>query len=233
LAEDKSGEADTKEKNQPLIITNRKVPAVVDILSSYAISLTASKNGMGGPRKAEDGKEEKVNKKKVELYTNAVMLNNNEIRDLKGLYDTLNVSVLYNINYLQWINLSYNYLVTLDPEIKQFKNLKSLQLHGNYINDLEEVKKLGELEFLFELTLNGNPIEEIPGYRLYVLALMYQKNENLRKLDTVIVTDQEFDSVLVWKGFKKGTFDRIKTLKINNLKKRPPPKEVEENNASK
>lgn len=62
-------------------------------------------------------------------------------------------------------------------------------MHGNYITDLEEVKKLGELEFLFELTLNGNPIEEIKGYRLYVLALMYQKNENLRKLDTVIVTD--------------------------------------------
>jgi hypothetical protein len=55
---------------------------------------------MGGPRKAEDGKEEKVNKKKIELYTNAVMLNNNEIRDLKGLYDVLNVSVLYDINRL-------------------------------------------------------------------------------------------------------------------------------------
>jgi hypothetical protein len=55
---------------------------------------------MGGPRKAEDGKEEKVNKKKIELYTNAVMLNNNEIRDLKGLYDVLNISVLYNINQL-------------------------------------------------------------------------------------------------------------------------------------
>lgn len=159
------------------------------------------------------------------------MLNNNEIRDLNGLYDVLNTSVLYNINHLQWINLSYNYLVTLDPEIKRFTNLKCLQLHGNYINDLEEIKKLADLEFLFELTLNGNPIEEIPGYRLFVLALMYQKNENLRKLDTVIVTDQEFDSVLVWKGFKRWTFDHIKTLKINNQKKRPPPKEVEENNA--
>lgn len=62
-------------------------------------------------------------------------------------------------------------------------------MHGNYITDLEEVKKLSDLEFLFELTLNGNPIEEIKGYRLYVLALMYMKNENLRKLDTVIVTD--------------------------------------------
>ncbi len=63
--------------------------------------------------------------------------------------------------------------MTLDPEIKRFTNLKSLQLHGNYINDLEEIRKLSDLEFLFELTLNGNPIEEIPGYRLFVLALMY------------------------------------------------------------
>lgn len=55
---------------------------------------------MGGIRKADDGKEEKVNKKKVELYTNAVMLNNNKIRDLKDLYDVLNVYVLYNINHL-------------------------------------------------------------------------------------------------------------------------------------
>ena len=46
-------------------------------------------------------------------------------------------------------------------------------MHGNFITDLEEIKKLGELDFLLELTLNGNPIEEIQGYRLYVLALMY------------------------------------------------------------
>ena len=89
-------------------------------------------------------------------------------------------------------------------------------MHGNYITDLEEIKKLGELDFLLELTLNGNPIEEIKGYRLYVLALMYQKNENLRKLDTVIVTNQEFDSVLVWTHFKKGVFNHIKSLKVTN-----------------
>ena len=106
-------------------------------------------------------------------------------------------------------------------------------MHGNFISDLEEIKKLGEMNFLLELTLNGNPIEEIQGYRLYVLALMYQKNENLRKLDTVIITNQEFDSVLVWKNLKKGVLHHVKTLKITNQKRKPPPKEVEENNFGK
>ena len=38
------------------------------------------------------------------------------------------------------------------------------------------------------LTLNGNPIEEIKGYRLFVLGFMYAKNETLRKLDSVIIS---------------------------------------------
>jgi len=44
------------------------------------------------------------------------------------------------------------------------------------------------------LTLNGNPIEEIKGYRLFVLGLMFAKFETLRKLDTVIITKNEFDN---------------------------------------
>jgi len=43
---------------------------------------------------------------------------------------------------LLWLNLSFNYLVKIDEEILNFPNLKSLQLHGNYIADLEEVRKL-------------------------------------------------------------------------------------------
>ena len=54
--------------------------------------------------------------------------------------------------------------------------LKSLQLHGNYIANLEEVRKLNRLECLMSLTLNGNPVEEIKGYRMYVLGLMYQNH---------------------------------------------------------
>lgn len=79
-----------------------------------------------------------------------------------------------------------------------FPLLKSLQLNGNYISDIEEVRKLGELGNLHSLTLNGNPCEEIEGYRMYVLGLMMSKYETLRKLDSVYVTSMEMDNVYVW-----------------------------------
>jgi hypothetical protein len=43
---------------------------------------------MGG-RKVEDGKEEEQRKKKVKYHVNSILLNNNEIRDIKSFYDTL------------------------------------------------------------------------------------------------------------------------------------------------
>ena len=90
------------------------------------------------------------------------------------MYDTLSQYVLYEPDRLQWLNLSYNYLVKIDPEILKFTQLKSLQLHGNYVKELEEVRKLNQIGTLQALTLNGNPIEEIKGYRLYVLGMMFQ-----------------------------------------------------------
>ena len=57
---------------------------------------------------------------------NALLLNNNELRDIKGLFDTLYESVLYAPDRLEWINLSYNYLIKIDDEILKFENLKSL-----------------------------------------------------------------------------------------------------------
>ena len=83
------------------------------------------------------------------------------------------------------------------------------------------------------LTLNGNPIEEIKGYRMYVLGFMFDQYETLRKLDTVIISRTEFDNVLVWKErlyadtFTKG---RFRKLRPENAKK-PKPKEEDENAA--
>lgn len=152
---------------------------------------------MGG-RKQEEGGEEASRKKDVVLHVNALLLNNNALRDLKDMYSTLCNYVLYEPDRLQWLNLSYNYLVKIDDEILQLQNLKTLQLHGNCIKDLEEVRKLNLLPELQNLSLNGNPIEEIKGYRLYVLGMMYQHSETLRRFDSVIITKNEFDAVLVW-----------------------------------
>jgi len=85
-------------------------------------------------------------------------------------------------------------------------------MHGNYISNLEETRKLNRFNDLQSLTLYGNPIETVPSYRLWVLGVMYDKTENLRRLDQVLVTNREFDKVLVWK-------ERIFAGKYKRLKK--------------
>jgi hypothetical protein len=46
-------------------------------------------------------------------------------------------------------------------------------MHGNEITNLEECRKLQQLLNLQSLTLYGNPIEQIKGYRMWVLGVMY------------------------------------------------------------
>jgi Leucine-rich repeat (LRR) protein len=115
-------------------------------LTTFNISLQAGKNAGGsvGGRKNDDGhggKLESSKKKKVHLVQTALFLNNNEIRTIKGLRDILNF-VVWQPDQIQWIDLSYNYLSNIEREILNFPNLKTLYLHGNYISNLEEVKKL-------------------------------------------------------------------------------------------
>ena len=72
------------------------------------------------------------------------------------------------------------------------------------------------------LTLYDNPIETIQQYRLWVLGVMYTYNENLRRLDQVLITNREFDKVLVWKeNIFSGRYKRLRKLEPAN-KKQPP-----------
>jgi len=51
--------------------------------------------------------------------------------------------VMWNSERLQWIDLSYNYLEKIEDElVNNFPCLKTLYLHGCYIVNMEEVKKL-------------------------------------------------------------------------------------------
>jgi Leucine-rich repeat (LRR) protein len=124
-------------------------------------------------------------------------LNNNDIRSLTGLSGILD-NVMYFPDRLQSLNLSHNYLERVDTELLNFPNLKCLYLHGNYISNLEEIRKLGKLHTLQILTLYANSIAQIKGYRLYCLGIMYSECETLKKFDSVLVTQHEFNSVLVW-----------------------------------
>ena len=130
---------------------------------------------------------------------------------------------------LEWLDLSYNYLVKIEPEILEFPNLKTLYLHGNFISNLDEVKKLQDMAYLQTLTLYGNSIEQIKGYRLYVLGIMYSKYETLKKLDSVLITRKEFDSVIVWNERLYATKkNKLRRLQPENVKY-PPEKKEDEN----
>ena len=119
----------------------------------------------------------------VRKKTLTLFLQNNELRTLKDMANVLEV-VMWNSSNLLWLDLSYNFLTQIEDELLEFPELKTLYLHGNYIASLEQTKKLQKFEDLQSLTLYGNPIEQIKGYRMYVLGVMYQNNnQNLRRLD--------------------------------------------------
>jgi Leucine-rich repeat (LRR) protein len=173
---------------------------ITTLLTNFNISLQANKNAGGALGRKNDegnGKTENKRKKEVKLVCTALFLNNNQIRSIKGLNDVLQF-VMFNPSKLEWLDLSYNYLQNIDKELLNFPNLKTLYLHGNYIQNLDEARKLQDLPQLQSLNLYGNFIEQVKGYRLWILGMMYEKHETLKKLDNVLVTRKEFDTVIVW-----------------------------------
>lgn len=153
-----------------------------------------------GSRKTEDQKVEAQKKMIIKKQTRILFLQNNELRSIKGMYMILQ-DVMWNHTNLIWIDLSYNYLESLEDEILNFKQLKVLYLHGNFLKNLEDCRKLQNLPQLQNLTLYGNPIEQVKGYRMWVLGMMYEKSENLRRFDQVLITKREFDNVIVWNEY--------------------------------
>ena len=111
-----------------------------------------------GVRKAEDTKIEAKKKKRVVVICTSLLLNNNQLRSLENMRSILDF-VMFNPSRLEWLNLSYNYLQSIDEEILKFENLKSFQFHGNYLNTMSEIEKLGHLPYLQTVTFYGNPIE--------------------------------------------------------------------------
>lgn len=126
-----------------------------------------------------------------------MFLNNNPIRSITGLYTVLE-SVMWTTNRIKWLDLSYQYLTQIEDEILNFPELQTLYLHGNFVYQMAEVEKLAMIPKLRVLTLHGNQIEQIPGYRLYVIGLIMERNKYFKKFDTVLITKRERDNVVVW-----------------------------------
>jgi len=103
--------------------------------------LFANKQGAMGGRKVEETKTETKKKIVVKKHTTSLFLQNNELRTIVELPRVLQ-DVMWNSEGLLWLDLSYNYLESIEQDLLQFRQLRTLYMHGNYISNLEETRKL-------------------------------------------------------------------------------------------
>jgi len=159
-----------------------------------------------------DNEEEGVQqKKKVKYltYNNAVILHSNKIKTLMNIKNVFNeilpeVSFLTGknrskIDLIQWIDLSHNMLVEIHPDILILPFLKIFYCHANCIEEINSVAVLSQCKSLLNLTLHGNPIEHIKGYRHYIIELV----PSLEKLDYTLVSEKELD-IIFHRGSRYG-----------------------------
>lgn len=158
-------------------------------------------------------------------YTNSIILHSNGIKSLYDITsalqeilpeveflnkqkkdvkkDTLipkNIDVNFSkLDLIQWIDLSHNKLESIHKDILELRFLKILYLHANLIKNLEEITVLANNKALINLTLHGNPIEHIKGYRLLVIEMI----PTLEKLDFTLVSEKELD-IIHFRGAKFG-----------------------------
>jgi len=139
----------------------------------------------------------------VRNVTTSVKLNNNMLETIQGLPTALESAMSSPLLNLQWLDLSFNQLVTVEPELLRFMNLKALYLHGNCIRSLPAVDRLRKLPKLLSLTTNGNPIEANKIYRPYIIGAV----PSLRSLDHSTITEDESQNAAAW---FKGHIQRMK-----------------------
>lgn len=135
------------------------------------------------------GEYQKLVKKygKDNVIINAIRLNNNKISGWVNFITSLRSMV--EITQIQWLDLSFNQLQTIEPTIGRLRGLVKLHLHANKITDILDVNKLVELENLRDLTLHGNPIEDRGRlkYRNYIISVL----PNLNSLDFTSLTARD------------------------------------------
>ncbi|CAK9812437.1 Leucine-rich repeat-containing protein 51 [Anthophora plagiata] len=107
------------------------------------------------------------------FVTCSLWLSNNLLTSMDG-FEHLVHKVLDDPVYLSWLDLSFNELEKIGDDITNFLNLKIIYLHGNNISDINDVVKLKKLRNLKCLTLHGNPIENLPFYRGYIVHILPQ-----------------------------------------------------------
>lgn len=100
--------------------------------------------------------------------------------------DLEDISCLSNIPNLEVVSLAVNKIKSLKTFAKLFK-LKELYLRKNNISSFKELEYLTNCQDLKKISLNENPIEELPNYRETIIRLFPQ----LVQLDEKIITPEE------------------------------------------
>eukprot|EP00455_Lapot_gusevi_P040074 TRINITY_DN4519_c0_g2_i1.p1 TRINITY_DN4519_c0_g2~~TRINITY_DN4519_c0_g2_i1.p1 ORF type:complete len:616 (+),score=150.52 TRINITY_DN4519_c0_g2_i1:101-1948(+) len=131
----------------------------------------------------------------------ALLLHNNELEDTFGFVAGVSTRVA-SLQHLRWIDLSFNRISQLDVAMfEECVNLSILNLHSNAIADLQQLNPhLSHLTHLRTLTLFDNPIQQLPQYRILILALC----PSLHKLDHQVYSPVERQKAVdYWHKYQK------------------------------
>eukprot|EP00927_Polykrikos_kofoidii_P059539 TRINITY_DN54690_c0_g1_i1.p1 TRINITY_DN54690_c0_g1~~TRINITY_DN54690_c0_g1_i1.p1 ORF type:complete len:290 (+),score=57.80 TRINITY_DN54690_c0_g1_i1:77-946(+) len=156
--------------------------------------VAASAANIGGVVATPRATSSSSNKRVIRKVTVAVKLNNNVIESLQDLPHWLGFVMDDPMRNLQWVDVSHNHILRIEESLLQLKNMKALYMHANRIKSLPSVNRLKTLPKLISLTLNGNPIDAAPSYRVFVVATL----RTLRKLDHTTVTEEELKMANAW-----------------------------------
>ncbi|KAJ8675285.1 hypothetical protein QAD02_011071 [Eretmocerus hayati] len=138
------------------------------------------------------------------LYlTSSIWLSNNSLENLSHL-EELVTELVGGTRDVRWLDLAYNILSDVDDELLKFKKLTILYLHGNRISDMNSLVKLRKLTHLRTLTLHGNPLEQMPAYRRYVVAILPQ------------ITNLDFSPVLEIERRRALPTGFFKTIRVDS-----------------
>merc|ERR1711953_1275507 len=119
-----------------------------------------------------ESKNLKLNKDTGKYRSSAIKMSNNILIELNGFDSFFDTIIEDPYSNLQSIDLSFNELTKIDASIIKYPNIRSLYLHGNAIENFNEIKKLKTMNNLRRLTLHGNPIDTLPQYRACVIHLL-------------------------------------------------------------
>ena len=175
-----------------------------DVNETRGKKFNETQNSVNKIEKKEEKKKVKIKHKK---YVNSFNVSNNKLTSLAGIYEVLTEllpeltfkSKLGKVELLQWIDISRNKLTDISPDVQKLPFLKILYVHGNNIQEIEKVTALSKCQSLTSLTLYGNPVDHIKGYRHFLIEMC----PLLEKLDGAVVSEKELD-VIKFRGCRYG-----------------------------